>query len=492
MNAVPTGRPGRVVAGLALAAIATTAGAGVLAVRPRAEAGDGVADGAKEQASVVVVASGELRGWLEPCGCSEGQVGGLARRASWIARLRERLDRTGVEGVLHLDTGDLTGPKVLAPALLELEARTALEALATTGCAAVAVGDLDLRLGAAKLAELGAATGVPLLAANVAHRGVEGDARFPFARVVRWRAPGEGPRLTITAAIGASLRPAVESDPALQWLEPADAIAAALATAGDAPAILLFHGDLDEAAAVAKRVAAQAVDGAPTILLTIAGHGVENPDAPIALADGGLVLGTGDKGKRVVEVGLEPAADDGPLRAVARAGSLMRASIPDDRAVRSILDRFWAEATAIGGAGLERPPVESGGKFIGSDACSGCHRWQYDIWKKQKHARAFTAMEEKDPKRARAPECLECHTTGYRFESGLRTPAEDPHLASMGCEMCHGVGSVHAMKPEAGFGRMRERHHWKARCEQCHDADNSPAFDFDRYMETIRHWKRRR
>ena len=48
----------------------------------------------------VLVVSGEMDGYLEPCGCTEGQLGGLIRRYDFVERLRE--PRTGRYALIDL------------------------------------------------------------------------------------------------------------------------------------------------------------------------------------------------------------------------------------------------------------------------------------------------------------------------------------------------------------------------------------------------------
>ena len=441
---------------------------------------------ASQVAAALLTVSGELKGWLEPCGCAEGQVGGLARRAAWLERRRADLSASG-GALLHLDTGDFTGSRGMGPTLLDLQTSTALSALAAMGCTAAAVGEQDLRLGVARLAELDRQHGVKLVCANLVRRGVEGAERYPLRRVVSQPASEALPLpVNVTAVIGESLKPAVESDPSLQWLDTFGCVTELLEAEG--LWVILLHGSLEEAQRLGERLRAEAPALGARVLAIISGHGLENPPDPV-IGPAPLVLASGHKGKRVLTLAVEPgaAAEDPPV--VRWLGSpLLGPSIPDQGRVRALLDGYWAKVAQLGPEAVERRPVDAGGRFVGSQACAVCHEPAFAAWQRSGHRRAFTAMAKRDAVRARAPECLSCHTTGYRFDSGLRSPEQDPHLANMGCEMCHGVGSRHVETPEPGFGRPGQRALWKERCLTCHDGDNSPEFDFDRYMERIKHW----
>src|SRR5687767_7599472 len=49
-----------------------------------------------------IVCVGETLGWLEPCGCAEGMLGGLPRRASFLKQLQAR----GIDPIC-IDLGDV-------------------------------------------------------------------------------------------------------------------------------------------------------------------------------------------------------------------------------------------------------------------------------------------------------------------------------------------------------------------------------------------------
>jgi hypothetical protein len=61
------------------------------------------------------------------------------------------------------------------------------------------------------------------------------------------------------------------------------------------------------------------------------------------------------------------------------------------------------------------------------------------------------------------------------------------------CENCHGPGSRHVELAEAGEDNPGEsvrltKANAKARCETCHDGDNSPDFEFEAYWKKVEHY----
>lgn len=47
------------------------------------------------------------------------------------------------------------------------------------------------------------------------------------------------------------------------------------------------------------------------------------------------------------------------------------------------------------------------------------------------------------------PACVPCHVTGFEEATGYKSDAETPHLEGIGCEECHGKGSLHAGAPSS-------------------------------------------
>ncbi|NOZ70255.1 MAG: hypothetical protein GXP46_13675 [Deferribacteres bacterium] len=72
--------------------------------------------------------------------------------------------------------------------------------------------------------------------------------------------------------------------------------------------------------------------------------------------------------------------------------------------------------------------------------------------------------------------------SGKKAEGGFYTIETTPGLANVQCEECHGVDREHIedfsrpMKPVS-----------ESVCLRCHKKDNSPDFDYQRYLEKIRH-----
>lgn len=101
-------------------------------------------------------------------------------------------------------------------------------------------------------------------------------------------------------------------------------------------------------------------------------------------------------------------------------------------------------------------------KYVGATKCNGsCHDAYYQAWKNTGHAKAFDLLKPGARPDAKAkagldvekdymsdPNCLRCHTTGYRQRGGFRPSTskrptgidpQEPNKEQVGCEMCHTV-----------------------------------------------------
>ena len=135
----------------------------------------------------------------------------------------------------------------------------------------------------------------------------------------------------------------------------------------------------------------------------------------------------------------------------------------------------FAERAALATRLRERESLVPEGEYVGVEACRKCHRDEYESWKKTAHARAFEHIRDK------GPECRRCHTAGA--------------AEGVGCEGCHGPGSVHVAfrKNQAkrdkilSFSKRCEDCVLVNICTRCHDRKNDPGFELDKKLPSVRH-----
>jgi hypothetical protein len=153
-------------------------------------------------------------------------------------------------------------------------------------------------------------------------------------------------------------------------------------------------------------------------------------------------------------------------------------------------------ALAVGVAAQALAAVE-GATYVGSTKCKMCHMKQHKAWSTTKHASALETLKDGDAKAieamatalkvdvkagaAKTDDCVKCHVTGFKKETGYpqEDEAKSAALAGVTCEACHGPGSKHVAAAKADKKSMIVGHPTAETCEGCHTKVTSPKFNFD-------------
>ena len=131
--------------------------------------------------------------------------------------------------------------------------------------------------------------------------------------------------------------------------------------------------------------------------------------------------------------------------------------------------------------GVECPePAPGKPSYVGTEVCRACHQQAFPQWQASKHARAYDSLVEKG--KNNHLDCVGCHLTAWKEPGGVCRLDEVEGKTSVGCEMCHGPGSSHASLP---VKTTIIRPSSAATCVGCHDRENSPHFDFEKYLPQI-------
>ena len=416
--------------------------------------------------NLTLLISGEELGYLEPCGCAEGQLGGFPRRDSVIQQLT-------VKGktLLPVANGDLIDD---ASRQSELKAEIGFAALKEMGYVAYNVGERDLLLGIDRLKYLQDASGIPFLSANLFH----GENRVfqPFVlRTVNLQ--GNQIQVAIIGILSQSFEVQVENAGVdLRLADPTIVLRDLVEKLDQATdlIILLAHADFAESEALASTF--------PQIDVVVSGHeGEELQEDPVFI-ENTLLLNTGTKGKALGQLDIR-WSDDKAVPEYKFQALLLSEHLPDSPRMIELLTLYQGMLLAENlSVDLEREPPATGGIYVGSANCKGCHPEAYAIWEKSKHAHAYQTLVSHG--HATDPECLTCHTVGFGFQAGFVSIETTPKLPDVGCENCHGVGGNHIKNPQKGYGQVTQ-----ADCLTCHTAQNSPKFDYKLYLPKIRHWK---
>jgi Cytochrome c554 and c-prime len=403
------------------------------------------------EAGLVVAWSGDTSARFEPCGCTAGMFGGLSRRAALLARVEPGR-------LLALELG---GWCAGGEDYQLLRSAAYLAGLARAGIRAVGIGRAEVALGAPALRAHGrtaAGLALALVSANVL--ASDGAALVPPLALVH----AGGMDLAIT-----SVAPSDATGPGLSVRDPADAVAGLLARAQGAPLIVL--ADLDEAA---LQDFARAVPGVALVI----GGAVSSP-SPRPLTVGAA---------RVVHV-----ANHGKVAGWWAWGSdscqfeLIADTLPpQDEMVRIAAD--YQHRLAQQDLALDRELALPAGApaYAGSAACTGCHAQAAASHASSRHAAALRALVAKGQEQD--PDCLRCHVTGLERPTGFRRGHPGPGLDAVGCEACHGPGSLHVAAAGAGEpNAARLLPVTPALCATCHDGENSPRFSYLEWWARIAH-----
>ena len=452
---------------------------------------------------VALVFSGEMDGYIEPCGCAglDNQLGGMKRRHTFL----KQLAADGWNPVA-LDMGGLvkrTGPQQ------NIKYQYAIKGLIDLGYDAVTFGAKDLQLSSDPI--LYALANVesdknPLVSANLDFHGMA----KPF-KVIE----AGGKKIGVTAVLGDNSRQALGAAGEFDIAEPAAAITKVLPeiTAANCDLkILMVHGTPDEAIELARQF--------PDFDFVGTTGGAEEPPGRARAIEGiePYIIESGKKGQYVIVIGVY----DNPDEPFKYQRVPLDHRFEDSPEMQQLLVDYQKEleTTTLAGLGLTgvKHPDDS---FAGSTVCGDCHTEAMAVFEKTPHAHATETLEKLVPPRQYDPECLSCHVTGWNpqqyfpYVSGFMGLKESPLMLGNGCENCHGPaaahvaaesgeetledheiealraalrlkigeneGNINGATPPQVTGRVVEM------CKECHDEDNSHEFDFQKYWPKVEH-----
>lgn len=190
----------------------------------------------------------------------------------------------------------------------------------------------------------------------------------------------------------------------------------------------------------------------------------------VSLGPGGARLGVWEvqveKGRRVreewslVDLSAEPAADPAVVERLAALEERERALVRGRR--EALRQQTLAR---LGLRGEDLPGEQAAARYEGAQNCAACHAQAWEAWRGSAHAEAWTALEREkataDPPRVRRA------TTGWLEKGGWVNHRETPELSGVGCEACHGRGSSHVFTRGESFKDMETDP--AATCVRCHD-----------------------
>lgn len=161
-------------------------------------------------------------------------------------------------------------------------------------------------------------------------------------------------------------------------------------------------------------------------------------------------------------------------------------NVPAEPAMRALLDGYYGRInehnrTAL--AAIAPLPVKPGEpSYAGSERCGDCHETEHAWWKQHAHGKAYATLVERNKQFNLS--CVACHVTGYGQPGGAAV-VQNAGLVDVGCESCHGPGSLHAKDQDVDAPKNVVRDTPEAVCTSCHNAEHSDAFDYATYKAKL-------
>lgn len=458
-----------------------------------------------EPSVTTLFVSADLRGYIGPCGCSENMRGGIERAAFLIERARE-------EGhpVVFIDSGNaLFGTPVIAPEAVpqqERKAKALAQAFAAMGLAGRAVGPLDNARGESFRESLGLRelSRVRMVTASIA--------------VVRADTLNDAAELSAQARREGALFVVALVQQSFAAIRPA-----ALGTGDGGANVLVAALAADEASTEENKMIGEHVK---VVQVQNKGRSLLRLDVTLknAASTVEFLRGSADQTRELDAIDQRIELLRGQMNEpmlneqikVLRKGKLeelvtrrdavaaatiavpvdhssaqarfvpIEANIEQSSAVKAIVTAYDRDVGLINLAWAKEhgrscdSPGAGQAAFVGSGACAGCHVAPTKSWQASRHAIAYQTLEAAG--KNNHLDCVGCHVTGWYQPGGVCRIDQTEGRAAVGCESCHGPGSLHIAAQSKG---TINRTVSAATCMGCHDHENAPHFNFDTYLEKV-------
>ncbi|MBT8495940.1 MAG: hypothetical protein KJO07_23045 [Deltaproteobacteria bacterium] len=491
-------------------------------------------EGKPDSPRLTIFFTGELKGTIEPCGCTTDPLGDLAR----TTRLIESTRKGGP--VLHIDAGSLLYTHNPIPPDLARQEKLKADLLVDVfekrlNPAAIGLGPFDLSKGPKGVrltrmaANVPASTGVPLEPPKVVESGgvkvglfgvVSPAAVQPFG--VEAKPPG--PAASKAAAelrksgadlvVGIAHMTKAEARTLARELKGVDVLVVGQKLPDKAERVSVAPDRVGDTWLVMPADRGQVVT---RLDITMRGEGPLQDAIGKARADDQLAKLEGelkDLGARLEAWDKDKSADqafvaqkrkeldelqrrkqalaESPLKVPASGPYFVMEQVRIRKKLAcdaKIVAKKRAFDQAAGKANLEAakddkpvPPGKGEAGYVGTEECSYCHASEVKFWKKTRHAQAWKTLVDGGKEYNR--DCVYCHVTGFGKKGGS-TLAFTEGLQDIQCETCHGPGSLHVEADGNDEPRTIRRTPEERLCKTCHNEEHSNTFQFEAYLRDV-------
>ena len=411
---------------------------------------------------ILIVFSGEETGNLEPCGCYVGQIGGISRRHTIIDQLKKK------NNVIPVSLGDLPSGNERQD---EIKMEIFSHAMRKMGYILHNVGEKEIEISPRVLSYLSQTNNFTFLSSNI-------QINYPFPVIINKYVINEyveNKRSFKIAFLGILSK--IFSDNILSndvcVDDPVSALRPLIKELRNKVdfMVLLSHAPFEESVEFAKLF--------PEIGLIITGHGMDEPTDTVIYIKDTPIVSPGRNG-RFIGIARYSITNKGLKRKSIEVIPLDN-KYNDSQEVSLLLKEYQQILKNEDLLGKTyREPLPNGLSYVGSSACGICHKIVYEHWSNTAHGKSYDTLV--NTGHQYDPECIKCHTIGFGHISGFLDYDETQHLINVGCESCHGAGSLHINLVNKNYGKTNE-----GGCEMCHDSEHSPGFEFKEYWEKIKH-----
>jgi hypothetical protein len=411
-------------------------------------------------------------GRLEPCGCFTGQYGGLSR-------LKTVLDQEAPSGALCVDIGDALGGHEDYDLI---EYQYVLRAFAAMKYEALNIGQREAHLTAAQLHDLKKNSPVPLLSANLLDQAGNKPI-FDSYRIVQ-----RGPYRI--ALIGVIDPKGMEGDlgDGLVIGDMESAIDRCLTELRGKTDLVILLAFTDEE--TLARLARQYYE-----CQVILGGKVSQPAQHLVQENRSFIYYVTNESRALGILNVR-LSRDAPLVVTANEIRLLRDTIPQDSSISGMVQDYRKQVrltklSVDDPRSLSAdmvPGVRTLATYVGTEKCMPCHQGAAAVWSSSAHAQAFKALTDRGADAD--PKCIGCHTIGFGDSSGYSREDGTSKLVNVGCESCHGPGSLHVLAKEGGAQvSFSFRPLDAGDCMKCHHGEFSPPFKWNLSWPLIKHGK---
>ncbi len=409
--------------------------------------------------SYTLIYTGNLNGELEPCGCTlEGDFGGIKRHATMIDQLRKK-----DPDLLFVSSGGLLVAEMPSD---KIRSDYILRGMQLLHYDVIGIQARDLAFGVDFLSRYN----LPFILSNTAY-----STRFAYSKTLQRRSQSFS-----------FFQYSELSSPSSMRLSDADSTAeinrleTKLAQAKKSGHITIVTSTLGLSKAK-KILPLDKID------LLIIPSRRDNFVEPVQI-NNTLLLQPGARGMRFGQLQFD-------VNKKAAAPSIINwkhtviplaQTIPDSPRTESWYASYNAELKADYEKEVAlRAKLEQGeSPYAGAETCQGCHPAEFKKWQSTQHALAYDDLEAVG--KVFDPNCIGCHSVGYKQPGGFLNAELTPRLTGVQCESCHGPAQAHiAQAGKTATGNKQ----WKMKkmCAQCHVGNHSPGFKPDSYWEKIKH-----